>query len=319
MRRLILHVPDLERLRGGADRLPGRFRKLMTRARRVDSPPPDYWPRLIGCPPLPAPAALSAIACGNRPDEMVGRRFLRFDPVRLVPDLTAVWIERPLQIDLRDASLRALREELDRLFAAEKLRWEPCGRFGLVELDGSTGCEFTSPDEARGSRLDVALPRGDDAWRWHRLINESQMVFHQFRSLARGDQHGAGLWLWGEGTVPETRDDAADLTAVVGGSATMLGFARWLDARRSTAMAFEEIADVPDALVHAPIDESAPDESLRRLEQRWVRPALDAMARGQLREIVLAGGAGTWRFRGLDRLALWRRDAAGFSESGESG
>ena len=114
---------------------------------------------------------------------------------------------------------------------------------------------------------------------------------------------------------PEPDRPLADLTVVAAGSATMLGLARWLDARRSSATCLQELADAARALVHAPIDESAPDESLRRLEQRWVRPALDALARRRLGEIVFVGRTGTWRFGRFDRLAFWRAHAGGFSET----
>lgn len=320
MKRLVLHVPLIESLPGGAVSLPQPLYRALARAHRTACDPDKALSSLFGSPPLPAPAVLSALAESESPDDAMGRHWLRFDPVSLVPDLTAVWVDRPLALDFGAAELEPVVAELRTMFEHEGLEWRsPGGGFGLLCLDKPPDCVFLPPDAAHGMRLDEVLPTGPDSSRWRRLINESQMVFHQFRSMGRVDQQGVGLWFWGAGgdcappglPEPICVVDSAD-------SAIVTGLAEWLDAELLDSTArFDDVATAC-AYVHWPLQDTDVRVTLAQLVDAWLVPAVHALKRGRLTEIAIVGGSGCWRLRRLDALAFWRRTVDGFASAGEA-
>lgn len=326
MNRLILHVPLIESLPGGAAGLPQPLHTALARARRTACDPDLALASLFRSASLPAPAVLSALAESGASGDANGRHWLRFDPIRLVPDLTAVWVDRPLPLDFGAAELRPVVAELRAMFEHEGLEWRsPGGGFGLLRLDKSPDCVFLPPDAAHGKRLDEALPIGPDAWRWRRLINESQMVFHQFRSIGRADQQGVGLWFWGAGGDPAP----CGVTEPVGvvdraGSARVRGLARWLGADWLDVDWLDSSAGFDDGragcvYVHWPLQATNVPATLAQLVEAWLAPARHALRHGRLKEITIVGSSGCWHLGRLDGLAFWRRMVDGFVSSGEAG
>lgn len=315
MNRLILHVPLLESLPGGAAGLPDPLRTALERARWRSDGVDDLLASLLGSTPLPAPAVLSALAEPAQAEDAAGCNWLRFDPVRLVPDLTAVWVDRPLPVDFASADFRAVVDELQTMFEHEGLAWRhPRGGFGLLRLDNMPDCVFLPPDAAHGKRLDEVLPSGRDASRWRRLINESQMVFHQFRSIERADQQGAGLWFWGAGGKPEPAGVSGPVCVVDRTESDIVtGLATWLEAERLGSTARFDDAHAPCRYVHWPLQGADVDAELGRLVEMWLAPATGALRRGRLAEIFVLGSRGCWRLNRFDALAFWRRAVPGFS------
>ncbi|MEX2500705.1 MAG: hypothetical protein WD397_17705 [Wenzhouxiangellaceae bacterium] len=324
MSRLVLHLPLLESLPGGAGRLPPELRRVLARSRRFDGDPREALAALLQCPPIPAPAVLSRLAGPPLSDRERASWWLRFDPVRLVPDLTAVWIDRAIALDFGSDPMRSLTAELQAMFEAEGFAWQPGAGdgFGLLKLEQAPDCAFMAPDAVYGERLDEVLPRGPDAARWRRLINESQMIFHQVRPLDRADQQGVGLWFWGGGTLtgpaPPTRDTPAVRIVDHGDSARVRGLANWLVARLDDSAARFDDAAAPCCYVHWPLQATDIDAALEALVEHWLKPARKALGRGSLREISVLGGSGCWRLGRLDPLAFWRRQAGGFDAGGGS-
>lgn len=317
LNRLILHVPLIESLPGGAAVLPPALQKTLARARRAECKADQALASLFGSAPLPAPAVLSALAEPAAHIDAIGRHWLRFDPIRLVPDLTAVWVDRPLPLDFSAAELQPVVAELRTMFEHEGLEWHsPGGSFGLLCLDSTPDCVFLAPDAAHGMRLDEVLPTGADASTWRRLINESQMVFHQFRTLGRADQEGVGLWFWGAGgncapagvSEPVCVVDRAD-------SALVAGLAEWLGAGRLCHGARFDDARTANAYVHWPLQDTDVQAALAQLVDAWLMPAVHALRRGRLTEIAIVGGSGCWRLGRLDALAFWRRTVDGFASN----
>lgn len=319
MNRLILHVPLIESLPGGAARLPAQLHTALARGRRTGCAAEGALASLFQSAPLPAPAVLSAMADPDLADEIGNGHWLRFDPVRLMPDLTAVWVDRPLPLDFGSTEIEPVVAELRAMFEHEGLEWRPKkGGFGLLRLDRAPECSFLPPDAVHGMRLDEVLPTGPDASRWRRLINESQMVFHQFRSMGRSDQQGVGLWFWGAGKDP----GPAGVPGPVGvvdrsGTATVAGLARWLGAQRLDPGTRFEGLSAGCGYVHWPLQDTDVQSALSQLTDAWLDPAMQALRRGRLTEIAVVGSSGFWRLGRLDALALWRRTADGF-ESSES-
>lgn len=313
-RALLVRVPMLERIAGTSSALPPALAAILTRGRFSAGPPDQSLAALLGCAALPAPGPLSRLGSSTEGDPGTGDFWLRADVVRMIPDLAAVWVERPLAADLCADALAPLRCEFDAMFAAEGIDWapEPGAGHALVRLAAAPACRFVDRDAARGRRLDEVLPTGSDASRWRRLINESQMIFHQFRSLDRPDQHGAGLWFWGGGTMPApgaARAAPPASTPALTVSAApddhlARGLARWLGAAHASAVAFEDGAAGP-RLLRWRADAGV---SFDALERDWLAPALAALMRGRLGEIAVIGDAGAWRFGRWSGLARWRRN-----------
>lgn len=325
LNRLILHVPLIESLPGGVTELPGPLHTALARARRFECEAGQALASLFQSAPLPAPAVLSALAHpelghSNSADRALHRHWLRFDPVRLVPDLTAVWVDRPLPLDFGSAQLRPVVEELRTMFEDEGLEWRPKrGGFGLLRLERAPDCSFLPPDAVHGMQLDEVLPTGPDASRWRRLINESQMVFHQFRSMGRADQQGVGLWFWGAGAEAGPAGVSEPVCVVDRSeSAIVAGMARWLDAERLDSETRFEHVRAACGYVHWPLQDTAVQPTLARLVETWLAPALQALRRGRLAEIAVVGSTGCWRLGRPDALAFWRRRAGGFRSSGDA-
>ncbi|MFO7764721.1 MAG: hypothetical protein R6V61_13435 [Wenzhouxiangellaceae bacterium] len=321
MNRLIVHLPLLESLPGGAERLPPEMRRMLQRGDRFECGAREALAMLLQSAPLPAPAVLSRLA-GYGDQSQSSGWWLRFDPVRLIPDLTAVWLDRAMPLDFGSAAMRPVVEELQTMFRAEGLQWdpEPGDRFGLLGLDEDPACSFSSPDEVHGKRLDDVLPEGPGRARWRGMVNESQMIFHQFRPLSRADQQGVGLWFWGPGTMPAPASPGQPLRVVDGaGSARVRGLANWLDVPLvDSETRFDEVVE-PACLVHWPLQSTDLDTSLERLGRDWLAPADRAQRRGRLAEILVVGSTGYWRLGRFAPIMFWRRQARGFETSGSAG
>jgi len=317
LNRLILHVPLIESLPGAAAELPQTLHMALARARRAECDVDQALASLFGSAPLPSPAVLSALAEPRTRHDATGGHWLRFDPIRLLPDLTAVWVDRPLPLDFGAADLEPVVAELRTMFEHEGLEWRsPRGRFGLLRLDKPPDCAFLPPDAVHGMRLDEVLPTGPDASRWRKLINESQMVFHQFRSMGRADQQGVGLWFWGAGgdfapagvSEPVCVVDRTD-------NAIVTGLAEWLGAERLDSGARFEDARAACAYIHWPLQGLDLQAALAQLVDAWLAPAVHALRRGRLTEIAIVGSSDCWRLGRWDALAFWRRTVEGFASN----
>lgn len=312
MQELIVHLPGLER--SPASALPGSLRDGLRVARwRPDNEP---LARILGRTSIPGAAALSALAVDDEAAETAW--WLRFDVVRMIPDLTAVWLERPLSPDFRLDVYAELKRELGALFESEGLgaacRFDR--RFGLLALDRAPDCRFPPIDEIQGGRLDECLPAGPDAPRWHRLITASQILFHRFRGLDRADQVGAGLWFWGGGDRIARSDAGPPASLRVADpfdSATARGLSRWLGAGIEPAGSFAERSPAERMLVSLPRTHPSPGEGLAQLVADWIEPALASVRRGGLKRLAVVGSDGRWEVGRWSRLAFWRRNNEGLS------
>lgn len=317
MAELIVHLPGLERSPPSA--LPDVLLDALRSARwqRCNHP----LAQVLGSAPVPAAGALSALGIGDEAAESA--YWLRFDVVRMIPDLTAVWIERPLSPDFRGDSYAELKRELAALFESEGLEGA-CRfhrRFGLLALERAPDCRFPAIDEIQGERLDTCLPAGPDAPRWHRLITASQILFHRFRALDRPDQVGAGLWFWGGGDRSAGSDAGRSGSLRVADpfdSAMARGLARWLGAELETAGSLTDRAPSRRILVGLPQAHPAPGEGLERLVSDWIEPALASLRRGGLERLTVAGSAGCWHTGRWSRWALWRKNIQGLSAPGDA-
>jgi len=300
MHRLIVFVPEIEYLAGGSAALPEELKRRLARARRIETGAVAALDAALGLGSLPSAAALSRLALDPIQEQSRNSTWLRFDSIGLVPDLTSVWVERPVALDFSRAELQPLAAELETMFADEGIAWQPShGQgFGLLEFETPPAAEFVPLSEVSGRRLDEVLPSGREARRWRGLINESQMVFHQFRALDRVDQRSLGLWFWGPGSIPEAPlarlrigDDSAD--------ARLAGLARWLGISLVPTQRAADADRDETLLLHWPLFGHDPVDALQALDSRWLNTARQP--------VELVGSRGRWQLAPGDRYAFWRR------------
>jgi len=132
---------------------------------------------------------------------------LRADPVYLEADRDCVRLLATTLPDLDMAAARQLIDEINGLFADEpwRLLAGTAQRWYLL-LDGEPGIRTRPPTEVLGDNIHDALPAGDDARYWRKIINEIQMLLFASpvnrQRLEQGRVAANSLWLWGEGPLP---------------------------------------------------------------------------------------------------------------------
>ncbi len=261
---------------------------------------------------IPAAGPRAALAAGDSAES--GSAWLRVDPVHLQPDLTAVWLRQAAALDWSASSMEPLHDALRELFDASDLQWHPAttgvpGRLCLAEAPDAA---FVPLQAAAGRRLDETLPRGPGATRWHALINESQMIFHQFRALDDPGSAGLGLWFWGAGTVPaRPKSSPVDRVIVAGDRAEGEGLARWLGVEAEPLPVDDSVGDpsvdlTGTTLVEATLGADAP-ERLAALDAALFEPAWRALRAGRLGSVRLIGTKRSARLGRWSPLAFWRR------------
>ncbi|MDE0455740.1 MAG: hypothetical protein OXI15_00480, partial [Chromatiales bacterium] len=157
-------------------------------------------------------AALTALvdACA---DQGCGFR-LRADPVHLRADIDDLVLFDASDIDLSPDEAVALARTVNdalgphgpRIDAAHPHRW-------YVAPDAPARIATTPLSRAAGARVSEALPRGPDAARWHRWMNEVQMALHECPVNVERERRGAvpvnSVWVWGAGSLPPAGDAPA--------------------------------------------------------------------------------------------------------------
>ena len=217
-------TPALSRLLGRADRLVGPSRPLaIDPSPKADSPPADDRTpgagtvdpcrtlfHLFGYAPAPELDCPSAPYCwladrqtydpGMVPDTYV----LHADPVHLRPDRDRLVLFAGPDFAPDRAEADALVALFNQHLGEEGLRLEAPtpGRWYLLSEQAPK--LVTQPLAAvLGRPIAGQLPRGLEARRWARVLNEVQMLFHHSEVNQRREAAGMptlnGLWLWGGG------------------------------------------------------------------------------------------------------------------------
>lgn len=295
--RLIVHVPQLESLLREAGRLPALLAALLDRAE--GAPLDTQCPQaelVTGCA-LPAAPLTRRL---DRPDDADGA-WLRADPIGLVPDLTAVWLQA-------DESFRSgeWREGVAELLAEEGFSLDLTeGGRGYLRLDTPPDCRFAPPWSLAGASLELCLPAGPGARRWRRLLNETQVMLQQQRK--QSDEPGSipgSLWFWGGGVLPEASSVRPRVTRILADDPVLRGLADWLGLPCRAAA--EAVEPEPGSLVEWPsrFEESA-EANLERLKG-FLGTAWRRLRTGRIRELELAGIERVRRYSVADAWRVWR-------------
>jgi len=290
---IILLVPELEALLAEAGRQPTIVSRLIARGRSRALPQDGFLAELVT---EQAVAAAAIARRHDRPDDAEGW-WAFADPVRLRPDLSAVWIQPHAFQSEHDAAVSDLRD----LLAEDGLRFElATPERGYLKLPGPPEAEFTPPWAIAGRSMEQVLPRGREGPLWTRRLNECQVLLHQ---LSREDPAvPSGLWFWGPGPLPRERPEAR-ISHLIGEGEGLRELAAWLDLSYSP-----EERGTPDASLRlwSPSPGSDADQALLQLAD-LIRPLWRRLRLGRFDALELATRRQVWRLRPADAWRFWKQ------------
>ena len=299
---------------------------------------------------VPATGDLPRLPRGDRPvaavtalvdcDASIGRAgpWLRADPVHLRPDVADLVLFDAVDAGVSSEEARALAETVNEALrpggpvidAAHPHRW-------YVALEAPARMATTPLSLAAGAGISAAMPRGPDAPRWRRWMNEVQMALHDCPVNAGRERRGAApinsVWPWGGGSLPPVSAAPAPFVRAWSDDALVRGLARHAGvecgalpgdgaslgdgASPSDAGAWLDSAPRPgahliafDALYRAArrSDLDGWRAGLARFSASWAKPLLDALDRGAVARISIRDERGH-RFTATrwGRFRWWRR------------
>lgn len=283
----------------------------------------------FGCDaPLPA-GALSVLADGGEPGDTL---WLRADPIHLA-------IEREHATIVPSAAFAVTREEAEAL--CETLNGHFAAEMTIYPLHAERWCARLAADIApprARSPLDLArlplkehLPAGEDAKRWHGLLNEAQMLLHDHPVNAAREARGIlpinSLWFWGAGRLPQNAAarGRSRFNSVTADEPLARGLARraGIAPRELPRDAAAWLAASPEGGVHLVVldglrapqalgDAQACAERLQEIDARWCAPLLDALRAQRVGMLTIHAPEAGLSFettRG-DLRRFWRRARA---------
>ena len=288
---------------------------------------------LVSSPAADMPmAALSRLGEG---DVMDAEGFwLRADPVHLRADQARLLLFGPRELAVRMDEAEALAVAFNTMYSTDGWRLEtPHPQRWYLRLPDDPQIRTQALRTVIGRNIDTFLPQGVNGKRWHGVLNEVQMLFHDSPVNAAREQRGQlainSVWLWGGGYLPQIKpppwtqlcsaDPCARGLAMAAG-VTMATAADITADWKKDGVATEQLvvnADLQDAVVYG--DDEAWCTALLDLEQNWFAPALSALKSGGLDAVRLYGGNNSVyevTRAGLRRFWRRRRDIA-FYQAGK--
>ena len=271
----------------------------------------------------PVAAFTALVDCGA---EGAGEFRLRADPVHLRADINDLVLFDASDIGLSPDDAVALARTVNDALgpdgpcidAAHPHRW-------YVAPDAPARIATTPLSRAAGARVSETLPRGPDAPRWHRWMNEVQMALHECPVNVERERRGAApvnsVWVWGAGSLPPAGDAPAPFARVWTDDALLRGLARhsgvegganpagareWLGGEPGPGTHLAVFDALYPAVRHADIDGWR--DGLARFSHSWAQPLLDALDCGTVAEVSLQDERGH-RFAATrrGRFRWWRR------------
>ena len=251
---------------------------------------------------------------------------MRADPVHLRADIADLVLFDAADTDVRadeSHSLArtvndALRPDGPFVDAAHPSRW-------YVELEAPARMATTPLTLAAGARVSTVMPRGPDAHRWHRWMNEAQMALHECPANVERERRGAApinsVWVWGAGSLPPPAEAPAPFVQVWSDDALALGLARHagVECGPAPAGASEWLSRAPQPGAHlVVIDDLYPAmrradietwrSGLASVSATWAKPLIDALDRGAVARVSIREERGH-RFIATRRghFRWWRR------------
>jgi len=206
----------------------------------------------------------------------------------------------PRQLALDENEARALFDIAEPLFSeAGKQLMFGDARTWFVRAEDWSELLTASPDAASGHNIDLWMPRGPNERDWRKVQNEVQMHWfnHPINEAreARGERPVNSLWLWGG---PSPREWPAS-----GSYDKACNLSGWMRAFRQGARQYADAAHaanlIPglagrnllllDALLEPALanDWARWLDAMRKLEEHWFAPLLQALKSGALDRVSL--------------------------------
>jgi hypothetical protein len=256
--------------------------------------------------------------------------WLRADPVHLRPQHDHLVLADSSMFPISRYEADALASALNGHFAADGMQFRaPHPARWYLRLETDPEITTSALGDVVGGDVNRFLPTGKNALRWHRTLNEIQMLLHdhavnQGREL-RGEPAINSVWLWGGGKKPAVRghrfsaawsDDALALalaaSAGIRAAPTIAGSEHWLTTLRETSHPGDHHLLVLAQLTHAARygDLAAWRAALAELNGKWFAPVLAALRQRRIVRLVLVVADGqaceSYDLAWPDLFKLWR-------------
>ena len=233
--------------------------------------------------------------------------WLRADPVHLRHHHDHLALADSSVFTISRDEAHALAAALNQHFAAEGIQFgalHPARWYLRLEADPEITTHALG--DVAGSNVNLFLPTGKNALRWHRIWNEIQMVLHDHAvneaREARGEPAINSVWLWGGGRKPAVpghhfsavwSDDALGLAlaanADISAAPTAIDGERWLRTLRGTSHPGDHHLIVLTQLTRAVRygDNAAWRAGLAALNRQWFAPLLAGLRQRRIVRLAL--------------------------------
>jgi hypothetical protein len=250
---------------------------------------------------------------------------LRADPVHLMPDRDQLLLSGAEALVLSQAEAECLATELNTLFAEQGWRLEAVTPTRwYLHLPQDPHIHTSALPMVRGRAISDYLPSGPNGKKWHRIMNEVQMLLHSSAVNRDRQSHGqltvSSLWFWGGGETPAFGH--SQWSKLWSREPVSLGLTQFMrtpskplpvDAPQllSEAHSPGEHLIVYDPIAQA-YEQGGVDDwvhSVHTFNEQWMAPLLDALQQRDIVQLTLYSGDG--RLFSLTPLGLkrwWRRN-----------
>ncbi|HRY16827.1 MAG TPA: hypothetical protein P5149_00350 [Candidatus Competibacteraceae bacterium] len=250
--------------------------------------------------------------------------WLRADPVHLRPDLRGVFLADARTLTIEPVEAAALAAAFDQTFASDGLQLHvPCPDRWYLRLPADPGIRTHPLCSVIGRDINSLLPYGPNTRRWHALLTEAQMLFHNHPVNQAREQCNQpminSVWFWGGGSLPIGAH--LPVAGLYARDPLLRGLAWLADGAISpvpdNASDWQEAAAgetsslvMLDLMRYDRIDGNplAWAEHVAYLEQNWFKPCRRLLQIGQIKTLHLYGGDGyRYSLTGAARWRFWRR------------
>ncbi|MGW8127402.1 MAG: phosphoglycerate mutase [Stenotrophomonas sp.] len=302
-----LLLPARSRFPGGT--LPARVASALGRADRSTGDAGESAQLRRHFQVLPDDWSAAALTRQVDAGDAAGSLWLRADPANVMPDMQGARLMASAEsLRLEPADAAALLPALQPLFAGFGFQLDAPSpsRWYLRLPDDTPLPAFTAPDAALGDDLFEHLPEGDNGRQWRALLTEAQVVLHQHpwnqQRVAQGRRAVNSLWFWGAGRLPQSvRTGHAQVRSR---DALLQGLAAMAGVRIDGDQTVDALVDLRQL------------RSLEQLTRDAIAPLLDAIGRGELRELQLDFEDGTcFRIHRGQRWYFWKKPLAALHDA----
>lgn len=237
------------------------------------------------------------------------------DPVHL--QLRRDWLAL-LKVDISENDAKFLADTLNRHFEEDGLRFqiERPDRW-LLNLPDSPDLSTVSLMQAIGRDVDDCLPKGKDAMRLIRIMNEVQMLFHDHPVNSNRDIPINSVWFWGGGVNPEmkpSRFASVSSDNLLAANLAERSRTRHLPVPQHAGIWLaslpegEHLVVLEELMLQARYgDGNEWDRRLRQLEASWFSPLIDAVRSGLDLSIVDNESGMQFDIKKHDLWKFWKR------------